>query len=153
MDEYVDGINNIVEAQQTVAQRYLDDGSIEDACPPLKAILYIMATGEYKGRTIQHQEIRDLFDREAMLKSSWYQQRLEMKQKRELWLWKKHCKNLQNFMALDGHDDLIESLEIEQRLAHAKQRLELVSQDSYLDSLEGTIGADTLSACPDEISS
>jgi hypothetical protein len=149
MDEYVDGINNIVEAQQTVAQRYLDDGSIEDACPPLKAILYIMATGEYKGRTIQHQEIRDLFDREAMLKSNWYQQRLETKQKRELWLWKKHCKNLRNFMALDGHDDLIESLKIKQRLAHAKQQLELVAQDSYLDSLEGTIGADTLSACPD----
>ena len=146
MDEYVDGINNIVEAQRKVAQRYLDDGSIEDAIPPLKAILYIMATGKYKGKTIQDKEIRDLFDRKAMLQSNWYQQRLLKKQEREIWLWKKHCNNLQNFMTLEGHEDLVESLKIKQRLEYAKQELARVSQDSYLLSLEGTIGADTLKA-------
>ncbi len=148
-DEYVDGINNIVEAQRVVAQGYLDDGSIKDACPPLKAILYIMAKGEYKGRTIQHQEIRDLFKRETMLKSNWYQQRLKTKQKREIELWKKHCKNLQDFMALEGHDDVIESLKIQTRLDTAKRQLEIVSQASYLDSLEGTIGADPLTVSLD----
>jgi hypothetical protein len=150
MNEFVDGINNIVEAQQRVAQRYLDDGSIEDACPPLKAILYIMAKGEYKGQTIQAKGIRELFDRELMLQSNWYKQRLEVKQKREINLWQKHCKNLQDFMLLEGHDDVIESLNIPSRLKHAQQQLVLVGQESYLQSLEGTIGADTLSACPDE---
>ncbi len=149
MDEYVDGINNIVEAQRIVAQRYLDDGSIEDAIPPLKAILYIMATGEYKGKTIQDKEIRDLFDRDAMLVSSWYKARLKTKQQREIWLWEKHCKNLQNFIDLKGHEDVVESLEIQQRLKRAKQTLEEVKQEGYLDTLEGTIGADTLAACPD----
>ena len=147
MDEYVDGINNIVEAQQIVAQRYIDDGSIEDACPPLKAILSIMATGEYKGMTIQHQQIRDLFDRDAMLASRWYQERLEAKQQREIWLWNKHCKNLKSFMALEGHEDLVESLGIKKRLEHAKQQLVYAGQADYLASLEGTIGADTLAAC------
>jgi hypothetical protein len=149
MDAFVDGINNIVEAQQRTAQRYLDDGSIEDACPPLKAILYIMATGEYKGQTIQAKGVRDLFDRDTMLRSNWYKQRLEAKQKREISLWQKHCKNLQNFMQLEGHDDVLESLDISSRLEHAQQQLLFVNQDNYLQSLEGTIGADTLSACPD----
>ena len=147
MDEYVDGINNIVEAQQIVAQGYFDDGSIEDACPPLKALLYIMATGEYKGRTIQDKEVRDLFDRDTMLASSWYKNRLETKQKREIWLWEKNCKNLQNFIDLEGHEDVVELLKIEPRLKRAKQTLEAVRQESYLDTLEGTIGADTLAPC------
>ncbi|MCK5902491.1 MAG: hypothetical protein KAG28_05015 [Cocleimonas sp.] len=149
MADYVDGIHNIVEAQQTVAQRYLDDGSIEDACPPLKALLYIMATGEYKGRTIQHDEIRALFDRDAMLQSDWYQKRLETKQQRDITQWKKLCKNLEAFMSLDGHDDLNESLKIQERLKKANIMLEKVSQTDYVDSLQGTIGADTLAACID----
>jgi hypothetical protein len=147
MDEYVDGINNIVEAQQIVAQRYLDDGSIEDACPPLKAILYIMARGEYKGMTIQHPQLRGLFDRDAMLASEWYQQRLEAKQQRDIALWEKNCKNLQDFIVLEGHEDVVESLQIQARLEKAQRQLDVVKQDSYLDSLEGTIGADTLTAC------
>ena len=149
MDEYVDGINNIVEAQQIVAQRYLDDGSIEDACPPLKAILTIMATGEYKGKTIQHKAVRALFDRDVMLASDWYKDRLKAKQQREISLWEKNCKNLQNFMDLEGHEDVVESLKIQQRLDQAKQTLEAVKQEGYLDTLEGTIGADTLAACAD----
>ncbi|HIO92201.1 MAG TPA: hypothetical protein EYG68_05060 [Leucothrix mucor] len=147
METFVDGIGNIVDAQKIVAQRYLDDGSIEDACPPLKAILYIMATGEYEGKTIQHKEVRDLFDRDAMLQSDWYQNRLKAKQKREIKLWEKNCKNLESFLELEGHDDIVASLGIQERLERAKEQLVVVSQESYLDSLEGTIGADTLAPC------
>ncbi|HFD80032.1 MAG TPA: hypothetical protein ENK05_06530, partial [Gammaproteobacteria bacterium] len=43
LEVFIDGIDNIVEAQQRVAQQYIDDGSIEDACPPLQALLHIMA--------------------------------------------------------------------------------------------------------------
>ncbi len=49
---YVDGIDNVYEAQQRVAQLYFQDGSIDDACPPLKALLHIMADGHYEGQTI-----------------------------------------------------------------------------------------------------
>ena len=147
MDTFVDGINNIVDAQRAVAQRYLDDGSIEDACPPLKAILYIMATGEYEGKTIQDKEVRNLFDRDVMLKSSWYKDRLKAKQQREIKLWEKNCINLEQFLELEGHEDIIASLSIKERLERAKEQLAIVSQESYLDSLEGTIGADTLAPC------
>jgi hypothetical protein len=147
---YIDGIKNISEAQQRVAQQYLDDESVGDACPPLKAILHIMALGQYKGKTIHDPEIRNLFDRDVMLKSNWYQQRLEAKQERDIVLWQKHCRNLENFLSLESHEDIISSLDIPARLKQAKQQLETVKAASYLDSLEGTIGADTLAPCFDE---
>ena len=39
-DAFADGIKNITEAQQRVAQEYVQDGSIDDACPPLRALLH-----------------------------------------------------------------------------------------------------------------
>ena len=146
MEVFVDGVNNIVEAQQTVAQAYLDDGSIEDACPPLKALLTIMATGEYKGRGVHHAEIRELFSRDALITSDWYQQRLETKQARDIKLWEKNCEYLNDFLHLDSHEDIAERLQIDQRLESAKEKLEIVKSEAYLNSLQGTIGADALSA-------
>ncbi len=35
-DAFADGIKNITETQQRVAQEYVQDGSIADACPPLR---------------------------------------------------------------------------------------------------------------------
>ena len=149
MGDFVDGINNIVEAQKEVAQRYLDDGSIEDACPPLKALLHIMAKDEYKGMDIHHPEIRQLFDREAMLNSNWYKQRLITKQERDIKFWMRACKNLENFQTQESHQDIVNELKISQRLQSARQTLEKVSSPEYLQDLAGTIGADTLSACMD----
>lgn len=48
MAAYVDGINNITEAQEKVAQEFIEDGSIDDACPPLQVLIHIMAKGHYK---------------------------------------------------------------------------------------------------------
>lgn len=73
---FADGVNNIVEAQQRVAQQYLDDGSVEDACPPLKALLHIMATGEYEGMDVHDPKIRAMFTRDYLLNSDWYRERL-----------------------------------------------------------------------------
>jgi len=147
MDVFVDGINNIVEAQQGVAKRYFDDGSIKDACPPLKAILSIMAKGEYNGMDIHHPDLRSLFDRDVMLESDWYKNRLEAKQQRDIKLWKKHCDYLQQFLTKDSHEDIVKSMNIAGRLRESQQMLEKVSKPEYLKSLQGTIGADTLKAC------
>lgn len=143
---YVDGINNIVEAQQRAAQHYLDDGSIEDACPPLKALLYIMATGTYQGKDVQHPDIRGLFAREYLLNSSWYAQRLDTKQQRDIALWQRHCDDLQAFLAQEGYEDVAGTLKIEQRLQQARATLEFCSSSAYRRSLQGTIGADLLGA-------
>ena len=90
LNDYVDGIHNIVETQQKVAQQYIDDGSIADACPPIHALLHIMATGFYQNKDVHDPEIRALFTKENLLASDWYLERLKMKQTKDISLWKQH---------------------------------------------------------------
>ncbi len=52
MDDFIDGLDNIIETQRRVALNYFEDGSIDAACPPLKALLHIMAYGEFEGKII-----------------------------------------------------------------------------------------------------
>ncbi len=144
LDDFVDGINNIVETQQKVAQQYLDDGSINDACPPLQALLYIMATGSYQGKGVHDPEIREKFTRESLLASDWYLQRLKVKQTRDIALWRKHLDSLQCFLELENYADEVERLRINQRLETAKTELERVESAAYLNEIVGTIGADSL---------
>ena len=47
---FVDGMDNIVTTQKRVAKMYFDDGSIAQACPPLKALLHIMLNDEWEGK-------------------------------------------------------------------------------------------------------
>src|SRR5262249_14976761 len=100
LEVFVDGMNNIVEAQQRVALLYFADGSIEDACPPLKALLHIMAHGHWEGKGVNDPAVRALFTREAMLESDWYAARLRVKQARDVELWKRHVSALVEFLAL-----------------------------------------------------
>jgi hypothetical protein len=146
MESFVDGINNIVEAQQRVALQYLEDGSIEDACPPLQVLLMIMATGSYSGMDIHHPDIRAMFTRESLLASDWYQERLEIKQHRDIEMWKRHVKHLQQFLDDKDYEDEAQRLGMPQRLETAKQKLAAVQEADYLKSLVGTLGADPLTA-------
>ena len=146
IESFVDGIDNIVEAQQHVALQYLEDGSIEDACPPLQALLLIMATGRYSGMDIHHPDIRAMFSRESLLASDWYQQRLEIKQRRDIDMWTRHVKYLQQFLDDKDYDDEARRLGIPQRLEAAKQKLAAVQEADYVKSLVGTLGADPLAA-------
>jgi phosphoenolpyruvate carboxykinase (diphosphate) len=139
---FADGVDNIVEAQQRVAEGYFSDGTVEDLCPPLRALLHIMAYGSYEGKDASHPEIRSMFTREALLASDWYRERLAVKQQREVSLWERHMRTLSEFLALAGHRDEAKRLGIAQRLEHARAELERVSAPEYLTSLVGTIGAD-----------
>ena len=83
LDAFIDGIDNICEAQQRVARGYFTDGSIEDACPPIQALLHIMANGNYKDKTVDEPAIREMFTRDYLLQSDWYRERLVIKQARD----------------------------------------------------------------------
>jgi hypothetical protein len=146
MESFIDGIDNIVEAQQRVALQYLEDGSIEDACPPLQALLLIMATGKFSGMDVHHPDVRAMFTRESLLASDWYHERLEIKQRRDIELWEQHANNLQQFLDDKDYDDEARRLGIPQRLETAKQKLAEVRDEGYVKSLVGTLGADPLSA-------
>jgi phosphoenolpyruvate carboxykinase (diphosphate) len=141
---FADGVDNIVEAQQRVAEGYFADGTIDDACPPLKALLHIMARGSYEGKTASDPEIRALFTREALLASDWYRERLATKQQRDVALWARHTRSLREFLTRAGHRDEANRLGIASLLEHARAELERVSAPEYLGTLVGTIGADPI---------
>jgi hypothetical protein len=144
MEVFVDGVDNIVEAQQRVARRYVNGGCIEDACPPLRALLHIMADGSYRDMDVHHPDIRAMFTREYLLASDWYHERLEVKQRNDIALWKRHMQNLQRFLNDTEYSDEAERLGIARRFDAAGKRLAQVQSREYLEGLVGTIGADPL---------
>lgn len=141
-ESFADGVKYIVEAQQRSAQQYFDDGSIEFACPPLKVLLTIMARGSYEGMTERDPKVRQLFTRESLLASDWYQERLVMKQRRDISLWERHRDYLGNYLKErpDAEQAEVDSLTARQRLV--EQELARVSKPEYLTELIGTLGAE-----------
>jgi len=142
MSAYIDGINNISEAHQKVAKAYFEDDSINDACPPLQALLHIMAYGEYEGKTIDDASIREMFTRDYLMQSDWYQQRLRIKQERDAALWKTNRDYVEHKMDGFSEDDTDEWAELQGRMEKAAEMVEWVNSQSYLDSLQGSLGAD-----------
>ncbi len=142
MEAYVDGINNIVEAQKKVGLSYIADGSIDDACPPLQAVLYVMAEGSYQGKTIDDPAIREMFTLEYLLASDWYQERLKIKQQRDASLWQMNRDYIDQKMDETNESNTALWADLQGRIENAEQMLEWVNSDSYLERLHGTIGAD-----------
>ena len=142
MAEFVDGIHNICEAQQRVAEGYFLDGSVNDACPPLKALLHIMAHGQYEGMGVEHPEIRRMFTREYLIDSDWYQERLSIKQSRDKNLWLQHRSYLEKQIQSLDEDEVERHQRLTERIAEADRLIEIVSSNDYLQRLNGTLGAD-----------
>lgn len=144
MEDYVDGIKNICEAQEKVAKGYLADGSIESAIPPLKAIIHIMAEGSYEGKDASHPDIRKLFDRKEVLNSDWYKARLELYQRKTVKSLQKSIAYLEGFADNIQEKDETQKLGIPARIEACKADLKRVESKEYLAALVGTLGADPL---------
>jgi hypothetical protein len=137
--QFAAGVDAIVEAQTRVARQYFEDGSVEAACPPLRALLHIMADGEYRGKGVEDDEVRHLFTRQYLMESDWYGERLRAKQTRDIELWTRHLSALERFQ---GSGDVLRGEGIDARLAESHRQLARVGAPEYLRELEGTIGAD-----------
>jgi hypothetical protein len=135
LDAFVDGVHNITEAQQRVAQQAFDDGSIEQACPPLRALLSIMAQGAFEGKDVHHPDVRRLFARETVEASEWYRQRLVAKQRVDERLWRRHLATLDPWF--NEHPAADKS-----RRKLAEEHLRQITSSTYLDHLRGTLGVD-----------
>ncbi len=144
MDDYVDGIKNICEAQEKVAKAYLADGSVNAAIPPLKAIIHIMAEGHYEGKDANHPDIRKLFERDEVLKSDWYKARLELYQQKTVTSLKESIAYLQSFVENPHEKEEALELGIPARLEACRTELKKVESKDYLAALVGTLGADPL---------
>jgi len=141
---FADGINNIVEAQKRVAQSYFNDGSIEAACPPLKAVLHIMVNGNYEGKTVNDLEIRKLFTREYLMNAYWYKERIKNKQLNDINFWHKHIEYLKTKLDPANNLNKFERDEIIKKIKTAEDKMNYVKSDKYLKSLDGFIGLDPL---------
>jgi hypothetical protein len=153
---FVSGVEAIAESQRRVALNYFEDGSIAGACPPLQALLHIMAHGHWEGKGIGESCVRGMFTREATLASEWYAERLRVKQQRDITLWRRHVRSAQDALAsslktgnrtpaapaVRGFVESLEACDFEGRRAFAREQLARVSAPSYCEELVGTIGAD-----------
>jgi hypothetical protein len=144
MEDYVDGINNITEAMQRASLPFFEDGSVDSAIPPLKVLLHIMAYGNYEGKDISDPELRKMFDRDEVLKSDWYNERLKLKQNKDIAFFVEQIGYLEDFKANNENAILVEEMNIVERLENAKANLKHVESKQYLKELVGTIGVDPL---------
>ncbi|QZE12826.1 hypothetical protein K4L44_09515 [Halosquirtibacter laminarini] len=144
MEAFVDGVNNIVEAQEKVALNYFADNSVEGAIPPVKVLLHMMAYGHYEGKDLSDQELRNMFDREVVLNSDWYKARLVRKQEIDTHYYEKEITYLNDFISKSYNEEYTEKLALKEKLEALKTQLVFVKSDAYLDKIYGTIGADIL---------
>lgn len=144
LDAFVDGILNIAGGHKKTALSYFEDGSAEEAIPPLKALLAIMAYGSWEGHTLESETVRELFKKEAILQSDWYKRRLKNKQQLEINLMRQKIAGLTAFTANPVNQSVIKEYRYKDRLEQAKAELSLLQSDGYLESLVGTPGADFL---------
>ena len=142
LSDYVDGITNIVETQKRIADLYFDDGSVEMAIPPLKALLHIMSYGQYEGKTISDSSIRNLFNPSKILEQTWYKERLVEKQKKDVIYLSRQVKYVENYLSKESHRIESERLGLHERLTSLLETLEFTKSNQYLKGLEGTIGCD-----------
>ncbi len=142
---FADGVNNLTEAQERAAKLYFEDGSIDLACPPIRALLHIMAHGHFESKGLDSPDVRALFRRDTLLASDWYRQRLVIRQEREQALWRRHVAALEGFEQRPGYAEEVARLGIRDRLELARRELERASSPAYLAELVGTIGADPIS--------
>lgn len=140
--DFIDGVENIVEAQRASAQNYFDDGSVEAACPPLRGLLHIMAKGSWEGMTLDTPAFRKMFTAAEMLKSPWYKARLARQQEKDQALWARHRDYLKAFMGSEGNRAAATRLGLPKRLALADKNLKAAAKPAWLESLKGTLGID-----------
>lgn len=139
---FADAMDNIVATQRRVAQHYFADGSVAQACPPLRALLERMRVEPGAAAGLAEPAFRALFAREAVLASDWYQARLAAQQTQDVRRWRAHVAYLERFLQRVGYAGEAERLGIPARLAAAQRELTRVEQPAYAASLRGTLGLD-----------
>ena len=138
---FADSVDIIVTTHKVVAEHYRADGSLEWAVPPLRALLEIMIDSvSREGWDVASPEFRAQFERENILKSAWYAERLDAKVARDIRQAHQAIEDLTRFYAGENNEEVNERLNIEGRLAEARAWLDTVSSQAYRDHLVGTLG-------------
>ena len=138
---FADSVDVIVTTHQVVAKHYVDDGSIAQAVPPIRALLEIMYSGtSAEGWTLASPEFRALFERENILASQWYAERLDAKVERDRKQAEASIRALTRFIETEGNQGVSDRLDIDGRLEAARAWLEEVTSPAYRAGLVGELG-------------
>ena len=130
----IDGMDNMVSTHKRIAQNYFDDGSVEWACPPLRALLHIMRDDEFEGKTLDDPAVRDLFSRESLMGSDWYRDHLQKKQDSDIRLWERHTAYLEEFLQRTTHANEAARLGLPTRLAYVRDMLGRAQGAEHMDA-------------------
>jgi hypothetical protein len=144
LDSYADGVKYITEAQRRIATKYFDDGSYSLACPPLRALLELMVAEGPLPRGPAGEQLRRMFTRQSLLESDWYHDRLKLKQRRDVALWRRNLDYLDQFAERASAERMPRSVDLSARRRRAEAELAHVASPRYLDELVGTPGANPL---------
>ncbi len=144
VEYFANGVLNIAEAQEKVARDYFESGAIDAAIPPLKAILHVMAYGHWEGKKLDDPELRRLFDRDYVLGSDWYAERLERYAASERKRLADGRAYLKAFLAAPQGRDRKELAGAERVLSKVEARIGQAAAPGFAAALRGTIGSDPL---------
>lgn len=145
MDTFAESMATIVTTHERVARAYFDDGTIEFAIPPLRALLEVMAHGETAdGLKLNDAAFRAQFEREAVLGSDWYAARLDAKQAEDVRRSERAVVSLEEFLANPDNAEAAERLDLTARLADTREFLADRQSPEYRETLRGALGRQPL---------
>ncbi len=145
---FEDSLENVREAQREYAKRFFEDGTIELASEPVKALLHIMRDGYYQSSEdaekldLHSAEFRKMFTYEYLLESDSYWERINCQQEREINTWTERRDAISDFIEKHGQHHLSkENLAVAKaRLAEVEELLARARSNDFRQLLVGTIG-------------
>ena len=141
MAVFAESMATMVQTHERVAKAYFEDGTIELASPPLRALLEIMAFGATAdGHGLDAPEVRDLFRRETVLASAWYAERLDSQQAEAVRLAEQGVTALRSFISEPDNATVVRRLGLDGRLADMEAERARVAGSAYRQELVGTLG-------------
>lgn len=137
---YAESVATIVETHRRVAQSYLDDGTIALGVPPIRALLEIMATGtSSEGLTLKDPAFRRQFERDDVLASDWYQERLQSERDSQIAFAERSLASIEDFMSRPNGEVAQARLGLVERKAHVEAELARL-REAPVTELTGTLG-------------
>lgn len=147
LDVFAESMANTVATHQRVAESYFSDGTITLACPPLKALLEIMAYGKTaEGYGLDSPELRAQFSRDSVLASEWYAARLDAKQQCDENRLKQAVASLYQFIDAPDNAEVVSRLGLLERRAQVQAERVRAGGADYRAGLVGTLGVQPLTA-------
>ncbi len=138
---YADSVDTIVVTHERVARAYIDDGTIELAVPPLRALLEIMAEGTSReGWSLASPEFRAQFTRDSVLASDWYAARLDAKHAAARARAQAGLAAIEKFVATPGNDEPVARLGMPDRVEAAQAEVARLAGSEFRAGLVGTVG-------------